>query len=273
MKLISLGRVVGMGALGLAVAAVACTTADDGDGEGDGNTTGGATGSGGTTNGTGGAGNGDAGAGNGSGGTTAGACTTPEASAVPSAPPPAALITDFSEPCVDEMDMPTGQACFGLWPNFYGGTWAPYPEGDLEGGHDADNEQWTISGEVATYAGFGVWFRDAGSGECVDGSSYSGIGFTISGDAGPSGTLRMFVRQIGNAGASPMDAYVDVEVTDTPTQIELSWSEFTGGSPVATVTAGEITGLQWDFGWVEDEENPMDPYEVDVVIDDLTFLE
>lgn len=97
-------------------------------------------------------------------------------------------------------------------------------------------------------------------------------GFTISGDAGPSGTIRVIVRQRGNAAGT--DASAVVEVSDTPTQVELSWSDFTGGSPVATVTdTDEITGLQWDFEWGESEDDPMDPYEVSIVIDDLTFLE
>jgi hypothetical protein len=172
------------------------------------------------------------------------------------------------------------------WLGFYSGSFAypgipeacsgePTPQNLVT--RDQTGGSLHVTGTVGTYSGFGVWL-----GQClIDMSDSTGISFSIGGDAGPSGMLKVSVLTNTNAEADmcltgrgacdPATAgtctppSTTVAVPATPGTVTIPWTEFAMGSPMASVDPAEIVQLQWDFDWAEGGT----PYEVDVTVDDV----
>jgi hypothetical protein len=64
------------------------------------------------------------------------------------------------------------------------------------------------------------------------------------------------------------DNVTQVPVTATAATQTITWSTFTGGTPVASVNPKEITSIYWYFPWAEKGT----PYPLDFTIDDLKFI-
>jgi hypothetical protein len=138
-----------------------------------------------------------------------------------------------------------------------------------------------LEADVTTYTGVGVWFSG-----CIDASRYSGVRFTISGDAGPSGSVRFFpvinrnrdVAEEFSVGSCVPDnasdpwpschpPEVNLPVTSQPTVHSVPWSAFTGGVPTATTDGSDLLTFEWAFRW-----QPADgPFTGKVTIDDVAF--
>jgi hypothetical protein len=172
------------------------------------------------------------------------------------------------------------------WLNFYGSPYV-YPEvtpkspqalTQTTAGH------WNIRGSVRDWSGFGLWF-----GACtVDMSAYKGVAFDIGGSVGQSGYVKLFVStgpdsapeqcrtNVGNCDAkaercaSPSHRFL---VNSKMTQVQLSWSDFLGGSPRSTPDPREIIGLMWAFDWTDWGGKKSDPYDVDVNVDNIRLIE
>lgn len=170
------------------------------------------------------------------------------------------LITDF-ETNWDAM----ADAGKGQFKNegYFGGTFTyptsgsdPIPMSVVDGG------AWTISGEIGTYSGFGIWF------DCeLDATQFAGVEFDVSGDAGPSGELKFLVQTSANVydetkdhdycmpadPAEPWSDCVNPSVTHTvgatPMKVSVTWDQLMSGKPQAGVNAAEILGLQWEVTW------------------------
>lgn len=172
------------------------------------------------------------------------------------------------------------------WTGVFGGPYV-YPDCRTNGlpehviSRTVDNGALVVTGTVGTYAGIGIWMEPC----WIDMSAYSGISFKISGDAGPSGELKMTVFfaadtapvecRSGRGTCDPdagecVNPNAMVPVTDTEETITLSWTDFTGGLPEDGVDPAKVWQLQWDFAWAGDADTP---YPVNVVIDDLTLVE
>lgn len=248
----------------------------------------------------------------GTGGSTVVDCNPPLASPplCTGTAPPAALISDFSIAAGS-----TGPAVFGTWgQSIFGGTYtypaavenpgpcdgtpSPYPlTQDLTGGN------WHITGTVGTYSGGGLWWEcNSGTaaklnyaGVCtIDASAYTGISFTVSGDAGPAvspattGAIAFSVLQpstmkpkLDSAGnpkncssctATTCGSSVSVPVSTAATTATLTWAQ------LGVTTPSAISGIAFQFtdpcslnnGYAT---NPCTPttFPVDMTIGDIQF--
>lgn len=274
MKLVSLGSLVGVSALGIVLGAVACTTSDDGDG--DNANTGGAAATGGN------AGTGGDGLGGANGDVDAVACPAPTE----------ALVTNFAYDA--DTATSTSASTFGDFTDTFSGGTFSYGDGLTS---DVTGSNWHLSGEVDSYSGFGLYLQDCSK---FDASAFSGIQITISGDTdGRPVTLIVGTasNEIESAwleanGATevepnfgrctPADNQYDgtcgapsfvFEVTDTSTPIQVSWSDLTGGSPEASVSPNEITSIAWTFAPPTGVDTAgVEPYPVDIVIEEISFI-
>jgi hypothetical protein len=169
---------------------------------------------------------------------------------------------------------------WGAAPGLTGGLFV-YPEPALS--LDASDGSMMVGGEVADYSGFGVWFTS-----CIDASAYSGLSFDISGDVGPSATIKIGLQTngdfpvdvLGMKGACTFateatkytECVTPIVAKDVPESggtITVAWSEFAGGKPVATADPSEIVGIEWSFSWAGPSDTA---YEADVTVDNLRFL-
>lgn len=278
MKLISLGSVLSVGVLAMA----ACTSGGEettGDGDGDGDAaTGGV------------AGDGD---GDGVGGTPTGDGDG-DGAAVACLPALEADLLDFT---YDDSGMG------GALPSAVDGEFGDYTTtlsggtfvyGAASGGltSDVTGDNWHISGSVADYSGFGVFFANCTK---ADLSAYKGITLTISGNAGTS-PITMSVGTAANEITSawleenggtdvvpnfgrctPTTGQYDgscaaptttITVGNSPETVEILWADLTGGAPDASVTPSEITAISWYFAWTEGGV----AYDVDITIDDIGLI-
>jgi hypothetical protein len=165
----------------------------------------------------------------------------------------------------------SSEACFGTWGGFYGGTWAPFPKGGTLTTSSVSGA-WVFTGTVSTYSGAGLWFLP-----CVDASSFSGVEFTVKGDAGPSGTMLFYVTQVSNmkvatpggactGGNLCRGARSEFPVTGTEQTVKIPWSNFTGGWPNNAIDQpGELLDMHCDPVWSGTT------YTVNVTIDNLAF--
>ena len=184
------------------------------------------------------------------------------------------LITDFSS-STDGKNIAWG---FGGDTVFSGFSFT-YPAAIVS---DVSTGVWHLTGTVGDYSGFALGFSCA-----VDASMFTGVSFSIKGDAGATGRLMMEV------GTSPDDvneatgAYshgtcvpktdrydgtcqsprVAVSVTGTANTVKLKWSDFKDGAPQASVSPDSITGIMWRFDWI----GGATPFPVDVTLDDVMF--
>jgi hypothetical protein len=184
--------------------------------------------------------------------------------------PPTPLLTDFS--LLDATGMIWGDMA-GLW-----GVALAYGTGitlSTTGGTAR------ITGTLSTYSGFGLGVANG----CLDASAYSGLSFTLGGNVGPSGTLLLVVATRSNQpvdgtgpglcvytseatkGTDCVPAQRVITVPASPGRIQLAWSDFSGGKPVAGIEPQGITGLFWLFSWTEG--SPLTP--VSVTLDDVGF--
>jgi hypothetical protein len=141
--------------------------------------------------------------------------------------------------------------------------------------------RWRLAGTVGpSTAGIGLWF-----GPCfADFSGYSGIRFTISGDAGPSGQVTMAIPTPGDtapAVAPNVDCIINsatctattctqpnvaIPVTATAAVQTVPFDSLTTGLPLPSPDPAAITAITWNFGW-----SPT-PYPVEVYIDDIELV-
>ncbi len=139
-----------------------------------------------------------------------------------------------------------------------------------------------VSGSVADYSGFGLWFT-----ACSDATAFDGISFDISGNVGTSAKITVALQthsdypintvdmKGGCAFASAATQYTDCvyptvtkDVPEGGGTVTVAWSEFAGGKPVATGDASEIVGIQWSFAWAMGST----AYPIDVDVDNVHFL-
>lgn len=131
-----------------------------------------------------------------------------------------------------------------------------------------------ITATVISYAGFGMAFNT-----CVDATAFTGIQFDLWGSA--SGAVFQVQtsedqskeyndpKATCDTAVSGTCAVPQSRISDVPaaqTTVQLPWGEFSGGSPVPTVSTNQLIGLQWQF-----ECSSGDPCPVDVRIDNVTF--
>jgi hypothetical protein len=241
---------------------------------------------------------------------------TPVAFCTP-AMPAQALISDFSAP---EAGVPaagcdgtTFISAFGVYGDeYFGGTYV-YPTACTDAcvltsapsatplSQDLSAGNWHISGTVGTYSGFGIYIShrtaavDPLTGTApyagipytvMDASQYSGIKFTISGDAGPSGNVIAVIQSaatsIGSATRvndlhpAPGDTFttcgtcpvapcgnidVPVTVTSTATPVTITWAQ------AGITDPGKFMNISWRFNFVAGSTYP-----VNVTVDDVQFV-
>ena len=254
-------RILRYSGLGLAVfaagAIVACSSSDEPGGASAGASAGGAK--------TAGAGGASAGTPSvGGGGTTASAGTAGAAAgsagfACLGTKPASALITEFA----DLVAHPTQMGDYAFTLGVPGGTYT-YQAKKLTLSNAG--MMLNVKGTVDNYYGFGLYFNT-----CTDASAYTGITFTIKGNAGPTGKIGFRIQTNSNmaVNASAMkgtcvvppgttntyelchDGEVEVPVTAEGSVVSVNFSEIMLGVPVDGVTAKELVGLEWAFRWTE----------------------
>lgn len=249
----------------------------------------------------------------GTAGATGAAGTTGSSSAVGVAclPPGGALITDFTyvagDP--DAGTATTKEVRFGTFgTNLSGGEYI-YPEtGSYPLASDVTQGNWHISGTVGTYSGFGIYIDQVNGCNMLDASAYKGISFKLGGTVGQGGTITLEVDVLNNAippewKTAHNEAGVDLKsigvclppdsaanewaqtkcvqptktitVPATSTQVNVLWTDLTGGKPEAnpSVSPSQILGIRWMFPNPPgaDSTTPT-TYKVDITIDDLSFI-
>jgi hypothetical protein len=316
-------QVMGLALTALGTFALGCGSSDNPTSSGGG---GGSTGTGGSGNGgtpsTGGGGLTDGGAGGsisdaaGDGATT---CNDTPMAFCMASPPARALIADFTLAADAAAPLATCDGnnllnAYGTYGDeYFGGTYV-YPTlcGNAcilaQGPSTTPLSQalgqgnWHITGQVGIYSGFGIYMShrtapiDPATGTApyagnpysvMDASMYRGIQFTISGDAGATGSV---ILQMGSAATTvstdtqvndlhPLpgrtfttcgtclvtpcgNADVIVPVTSTPTTKTVTWAEAGITDPNAFMT------VSWRFSYTTGAA----PYPVDVTVDDIQFV-
>jgi hypothetical protein len=224
--------------------------------------------------------------------------------------PSAALISDFSIATGS-----TGPVLFGTWgQSMYGGAYI-YPQAITNPGpcdgtpsaypltQDLTGGNWHITGTVGTFSGGGLWWQcntsaTAGiayaSACTIDASAYTGISFTVSGNAGPAvspattGAIAFSVLQpstmktgLDSAGnpktcgtciGTTCGSSVSVPVSTAATPVTLTWEQ------LGVTTPNAISAIAFQFpdpcglnnGYAT---NPCTPttFPVDMTIDDIQF--
>jgi hypothetical protein len=257
----------------------------------------GGTGSGGRGGAT--AGTGGAAGGAGSGG------TYPPNEGVSCPLPTDALITDFAyAPAVDGGTTPTDFVHFGDSTTLAGSE-SVYPTAASGSSYpltsNVTNSDWHISGTVGNYSGFNVYFDNCSR---IDASKYKGISFTISGSVPGTGTsTNMVTMGIGTLADTVASSWLDakgvgtgavtpgrcvptsgtnkydqsackdpvkiIPVAAAPTVQIILWTDFTGGKPEPNVTPTDIVSIYWFLPF----QSGIAAYPIDIVIDDLKFIE
>lgn len=127
---------------------------------------------------------------------------------------------------------------------------------------------WHLSGSVGQGSGFGLEF------DCeTDASAYSGIEFTLRGDAGTN-QINMLVETASNiqdackggtCSASCMAPAAAVNHPGGEETYTFLWEDFQDGSPDDTPDPGEITAIRWEF-------QGQGSFPVDFYVDDIRFV-
>ncbi|HMJ51287.1 MAG TPA: hypothetical protein VK540_04405 [Polyangiaceae bacterium] len=151
---------------------------------------------------------------------------------------------------------------------------------------DLSAGNWHISGTVGTYSGFGLWWNCTSGGKdhgvcTIDASAYSGIQFSIRGDAGPVGTVGLAISTVDDSAVSAdvtkpscgtctaamcTSPSVNVPVSATGATVTLRWSDFAGGVPSA-LDPSKITAMAFTLPFGGTGTNA-----ADVTIDDIRFV-
>jgi len=196
-------------------------------------------------------------AGSNSGGSAGFACTNTM--------PACALITDGTNLVAN----PTRAGDFTLSGAVDGGTYSYAPNAlTLD---SAGKTALNVKGNVKTYDGVGIYFNTCYN---VKTLAYTGVSFTIKGNAGPTGMLNFRVQTNSNTAANdPTNmtnkkgtciatnaaepypdchaAGKDIAVTSTPTVVTVNFADLAGGLPTAGVDGSDIVGLEWALAWKE----------------------
>jgi hypothetical protein len=240
---------VGLMSLGLATVGSAGCSSSSSSG------TGGSTGTGGTGTGTGGTSHTGGTTGTGTGGTTSGTggaagstlgCAASDA-------PASAEIASFAT------------ADGGISPMFGTFTYGDTPKPTFTNGTGS----LTVSDTVQTtskahYQGFGLYLNGNSAGtDCVDGHTYTGVQFDISGSLTGTGCTMQFSildsehaditastdpKSAGPAGSyAPQLQITSAQLTSTLTTIKVPYTTPSGGSPSSAVDTTKLTGVQWQL--------------------------
>jgi hypothetical protein len=251
----------------LACGVVACTSSDSTGGTG------------GTTS--------AAGAGGNAGGTTG--ATTAAATGKLCPLPTQALINDFTAP--------DGGVTSATDPRFTAGamtgggsSYGPTLTSDVTQGN------WHFTGSVSDYSGFNIYFDNC---DVIDASKYKGIAFTISGNVTQGITMGVGTvadkasaawliskadtqaKATDSGTCTPtggdnryytpgcQDPTLAIPVTTAPTPQKILWTDLAGGAPLASPDPKMLTSIYWIFQW----SSTATAYDVDLVIDDIKFVE
>ncbi len=216
--------------------------------------------------------------------------------------PPTQSITDFTYVPGDAATPDTTQVRFGTFGTTFSGGEDAY--GSLTS--DVTAGDWHISGTVADYSGWGLYFDVVNSCDKLDASQFSGVTFTIWGSAGMTGTVNNMVTMgmatledsvayswldthgddaastttpgtctptSGNSQyyhpgcADPTYSFAVTGTQAAPQTVTVKWSDFAGGSPTASVTPTGILSWYWNVPW----STTATSYAVDLHIDNLAF--
>jgi len=152
-----------------------------------------------------------------------------------------------------------------------GGATAPVVLGLHE---DLTASNWHITGEVGQSAtAFVLQFVCL-----INAAAYDGIEFTIKGSAGTPSAVTLQLAFAGDEAGSYTTPGLglcsgvcqapstSIPVTSTVTKLQLPWSRFTGGRPMANLDPSQLARLLFAF------TSKAIPYPVDVTIDDLHFF-
>lgn len=169
------------------------------------------------------------------------------------------------------------------WLEFYGTPYV-FPQSASGLGYTAQGD-WHVQGTVADWSGFGLWM-----GACsVDMSAYRGVSFEIWGNAGATGTIKLFAltdpdsqpeqcrTNVGSCDPSTETCatpFVEIPVAaDRGTPVTVAWSDFAGGSPSATPDPSRMIQFMWLFDWYDWAGKKSTPYAVDVHVDDVRLVQ
>lgn len=183
-----------------------------------------------------------------------------------------------------------------------GGTFQYPGAGAYAISSDVTMSNWHLSGTIGDYSGFGLFLTGC---NVVNASAFDGISFTVRGDVALMGSLTFSVGTsdndishlwlnsqptppdplaVPNSGTCiPADNQYDgscgspsysVPVTPTETTVTVTWEQLSAGRPRASVDPEQLTSIVWIFPPPPGAgtATPV-PYEADVVIDDLRFVE
>ena len=273
-------------AIASGLAAVACTGSDDVDVDPETGGTGGSVETGGTSGGgTGGVGTGGtsgSGGSNTGGGGTGGAPVTPRCmtkSAVPGA-----TLLDFEALTAGNGATVIGTSAIQIGTYVYVDpmdTTATQMQALVEG-YDATISTQAVSTTIhsSTWGGgMGLWFNMPG---CLDATAFTGVSFWAKSPAPPATTpagtvafsLNMadtsLVAEGGTCATAPCTApSYNFVVTETWTQFEVRWADFTAGvagTTMVTPTGDNVTGLNFNLG------NDNTARDIVFDLDDVAFL-
>jgi hypothetical protein len=141
---------------------------------------------------------------------------------------------------------------------------------------------WRISGMVNSYAGFALEFACK-----TDASLYTGVSFTVSGNAGtpsslvfhiaaapdepvsvsPPGSWGTCVPRLNDFDGTCVHPSKPIPVTATATAHTVKWEDAVAGRPLGSPDPRQLIRFSWVFNW--NGSGP--PYPVDVTLDNVVF--
>ncbi len=179
---------------------------------------------------------------------------------------------------------------WGASANLNGGAFK-YVDADMKSSFSSvaySTGQIAVKGHIAAYSGVGLWFGTFGTqpAPCADASDYQGVSFEVVNNGTETPNIKLALQVHDDApidktntrGGCAWDseatrytmcAYPGAEVT-LPTDgsaIQVPWSMFAGGAPVADAQGGtKLDGLQFEF-WKEGAT----PYDIDIILKNIKF--
>ena len=251
---------------------VACSSSDDGGARPNAN---GASNSGAT----GGSGGSNAGSGGSSGTSTTTAGTSSGGSGGSGVTAFTCAGTALTSPEITDFTTLGAMNTWGAAPGATGGLFVYPPAMTV----DTSAGNMTVSGNVADYSGFGVYFN-----ACSDASAFDGLSFDISGNVGPSAKLKLSLQTHSDY---PVDSVnmkggcvytseatkhtecvppsVTVDIPEGGGTLTVAWADFAAGKPVVTADPSEIIGIQLAFSWAGATDTA---YDVEASLDNVHFL-
>jgi hypothetical protein len=217
-------------------------------------------------------------------------------------PDPSGVITDFT---YDPDSGATDQVRFGNFGVTLSGGEDVYANAPGTLTSDVTGGDWHMTGNIANYAGFALYFDNVQSCNMVDASAFSGMSFTIWGTTGgmpitmgvstlddtvtPSWLASVDAGSatptpgscIPSSGNGPYyhpgcgDPMTSIVVSPSATSVAtaqtvtLHWADFPGGQCEANPKPDQILSIYWQFPWATNAT----PYNVDLHIDNLKFVQ